>query len=112
LILALVDTLPEMISHDYALTRIGVEPMRDHLLGVILQQMAEQGIDKPFEKPGFSEICGVRGPNILAVLKWMDSKWAYDSETQILYPGVHGYLAQELGFLDEDLEKIKKSLAS
>jgi len=112
LILALVDTPPEIISHDYALTRVGVEPMRDHLLGVMLQQMAQQGIDEPFEQPGFSEICGVRGPTILAVLKWMDSKWTYDSETQILYPGVHGYLTQELGFSDEYLEEIKKRLES
>ncbi len=86
--------------------------MRDHLLGVMLQQMAQQGIDKPFEEPGFSEICGARGPTILAVLKWMDSKWSYDSETQILYLGVHGYLTQELGLSDEDIEKIKESLAS
>ncbi len=112
MILSLVDTPPEIISHDYALTRIGVEPMRDHLLGVILQQMAQQGIYKPFEEPGFSEICGVRGPTIFAVLKWMDSEWTYDSETQILYPSVHGYLTQELGFSDDNLEIIKKSLAS
>jgi hypothetical protein len=113
MILGLVDTPPEIISHDYALTRVGVEPMREHLLGVMVQHMAQQGIDKPFEVPGFSEICGVRGPTILAVLKWMDGKWGiedHDSQTTVLHPGVNGYLTQELGFSGEDLEKVKKNL--
>ncbi|KAE9378839.1 hypothetical protein N431DRAFT_363540 [Stipitochalara longipes BDJ] len=114
LILGLVDAPPDVISRDYALTRVGVEPQRDHLLGVMLQNMAQHGVDKPFELPGFEEICGVRGQTILAVLKWMDGKWGVqdqESESNILYPGVHGYLTQELGFSSEDLERIKKNLA-
>lgn len=110
-----MDTPSDIIAHDYALTRVGVEPRRDHLLGVIVQQMAQKGIEKPFEVPGFQEICGVRGPTILAALKWMDEKWvieSHDSESNVLYPGVHGYLTRELGFSSSDLEKIKESLAS
>lgn len=107
-----MDAPPEVISRDYALTRVGVEPRRDHLLGVMLQQMAQQGVEKPFEVPGFQEICGVRGPTILAVLEWMDGKWGLqeESESKLLYPGVHGYLTQKLGVSKEDLEMIRKNL--
>lgn len=106
-----MDAPPELISQDYALTRVGVEPMRDHLLGVMVQHMSAQGIDKPFEVPGFAEICGCRGSTILAVLKWMDEKWGVEDQ-DALYPGVHGYLTKELDFSAEDLEDIKNRLAS
>jgi hypothetical protein len=35
---------------------------------------------------------------------------AQEPEGKVLYPGVHGYLTQELGFSTEDLEKIKRNL--
>lgn len=88
--------------------------MRDQLLGVMIEQMSQQGIDNPFEVPGFEAICGAKGPTILAVMKWMDEKWSIEDQeykNNLLYPGVHGYLTRELGFSAEDLEKIKKSLA-
>ena len=77
--------------------------------------MAQQGVDKPFEVPGFQEICGARGPTILAVLKWMNEKWVIEDQdytNDVLYPGVYAYLTQELGFSSSDLQDIKKSLAS
>jgi Tyrosine phosphatase family len=114
LILGLLDTPPDIISHDYALTRVGAEPGRAYLLGVLLDYMAQKEVDKPFEIPGFQDMCSVRGATILAVLKWMDEKWAikdHDSEVNVMYPGVHGYMTQELGFSRPDLEKIKRSLA-
>ena len=111
MILGLIDAPPEVIAHDYVLTRVGTEPFRDHLLGVLLHWMKQKGIDKPFEVPGFEELCGVRGPTIIAVLKWMGEKWG-DADSTALYPGVQGYLTQELGFLREDLDQIKESLTA
>jgi Tyrosine phosphatase family len=115
LILGLVNTPREIISRDYALTRIGTEPMRDQLLGVMVQHMSQQGIDEPFKVPGFEALCSASGPTILAVMKWMDEKWAIEDqelENNPIYSGVYGYLTRELGFSLEDLEVIRNSLAS
>jgi hypothetical protein len=110
-----MDTPPDIIAYDYALTRIGTEPFRDRLLGGLINHFAQNGITKPFDEPGFEECCSVKGPTIIAVLNWMGEKWgdeAQESDSKVLYPGVHGYLIKELGFSREDLRQIKKSLAT
>jgi hypothetical protein len=115
LILGLANAPPEVIARDYTLTRIGTEPFRDHLLGVMLSHLRANGIDNPFEMPGFEELCGVRGATILAILDWMGEKWGggvHQRDSNALYPGVQGYLTQELGFSVEEVERIKKGLAA
>jgi hypothetical protein len=55
-----VDASEDEIAEDYALTRIGVEPFRNHLVGTLLKQKGtseEDGINEP----GMEELCGVRG---------------------------------------------------
>lgn len=81
----------------------------------MLSHMTQNGIDNAFEVPGFEELCGVRGETILAVLEWMGQKWGeevHENDISVLYPGVQGYLTQELGFSVEEVEQIKKSLAA
>jgi hypothetical protein len=109
LILALMDTPPDIITKDYALTRIGVEPFREKLLGVLLMMLGRNNAGKGFEEPGMEALCGVRGSNIIAFLEWMGEKWGAFGTSE-LYPGVEGYLRQELGFTSEELESIRGTL--
>jgi protein tyrosine/serine phosphatase len=110
LIMALMDAPKEEISKDYALTRIGIEPFREYLLSALMQQMGKTFAPEKFQEPGMEQLCGVRGPTIVAVLEWMGEKWGAAGKGS--YPGVEGYLIQELGFGSEDIEKIKKNLAA
>jgi protein tyrosine/serine phosphatase len=109
LILALVDTPPDIITKDYALTRIGIEPFREKLLGILLQMMGRESQGEEFDEPGMEALCGVRGPTIIAFLEWMEEKWGAFG-TSSLYLGVDGYLREELGFSSEDLESIRRTL--
>jgi len=47
------------------------------------------------------------------VLEWMGEKWKLESgDIKNRYPGVEGYLRQELGFSSEDVMEIKKALSA
>ena len=105
-----MDAPAEEIAKDYALTRIGIEPFREFLLAALLKQMGKTLSTEVFEDPGMLELCGVRGPTILAVLEWMGEKWGSGGKGN--YPGVEGYLIKELGFESGDVEKIRKNLAA
>jgi hypothetical protein len=104
-----MDTPPDIITKDYALTRIGVEPFREKLQGVLLQMLGRDSAGKGFEDPGMAAFCATRGPNIIAFLEWMGEKWGAFGTSE-LYPGVDGYLKQELGFSSEELESIRGTL--
>jgi protein tyrosine/serine phosphatase len=108
LILALVGASDEEIEQDYLLTRVGVEPFREHLMALLLQQLGKTSLDEP----GISEMCGVTRHTILAFLQWMNERWGGDrtfSGTS-KYFGVEGYLRDELGLKAEDVEKIRSNL--
>lgn len=94
------------------LTRIGVEPFREHLLGVLLQHLGKTDV-KDLEEPGMEEMCGVRGQSILAFLEWMNEKWRVpggEADAKVKYSGVEGYLMEELGFKYDDIQKIRGSI--
>ena len=55
LILLLVEAPHSAIVHDYVLTRIGAEPVRDILLGPLLGATGPASLDKT----GVRNICGV-----------------------------------------------------
>jgi hypothetical protein len=110
----LIDTPPDIIAEDYTLTRIGIEPFREKLLGQLLLMLGRErdssnATGKGFEEPGMGGLCGVRGSTIIAFLEWMGEKWGAFGTSE-LYPGVDGYLKQELGFSSEDLESIRSTL--
>ena len=114
LILALMDTPRDIIAKDYVLTRIGVEPFREKLLGQPLLMLGRErdswdGTGKGFEEPGMGGLCGVRGSYIIAILEWMGEKWGAFGTSEP-YPGVEGYLRQELGFSSKELESIRGTL--
>ncbi|TVY76129.1 Tyrosine-protein phosphatase, partial [Lachnellula suecica] len=110
LIMALMGASKDQIAEDYALTRIGIEPFREYLLAALTQQMGKTFAPGKFEEPGMEQLCGVRGPTIVSVLEWMDEKWGKSGKGN--YPGVEGYLIEELGFDGKGLEDIKRKLAA
>jgi len=110
LIMALMDAPKEEIAKDYALTRIGIEPFREYLLSALIQQMGKTLAPDKIQEPGMEQLCGVRGPTIVAVLEWMNEKWGDGGKGS--HPGVEGYLTQELGLGLETIEKIKKNLTA
>ena len=111
LILALVGASKEEIAHDYSLTRVGVDPFRTHLLGVLLKMLG-MSEDDALKEPGFEELCGAKGQIILAFLGWMDEKWGAGAKVSAgaEYPGVEGYLTEELHFTAEEVNKIRSNL--
>ena len=120
LLLALLNTPPEEIAHDYALSRIGTEPGREMLLKNLLLYMGLNS-ETDLNKPGVKEMCGVSGEVITAFLRSMNARFGADMDEikevgsegkegrRDLYPGVVGYM-KSLGFREEDLEKIRIEL--
>lgn len=114
MILALMDTPPDIIAQDYQLTRIGVEPFREHLLGTLLSQLGISPDGRTIGQqppPGFEAMCAVRGPTMLKVLESMDERWG-EGIAGTRYPGVEGYLMKELGLDKQELEELKRTLAA
>ena len=72
--------------------------------------MGRTGEQKVFDEPGFEEMCSTKGATILAFLDSLNEK--YGSYGNGKYAGAKGYLTRELGLTDEDLEKIRKNLAT
>lgn len=96
LILLLVETPSEVIIHDYLLTRIGVEPFRDAMLGPFLNASGAASL----ENPGLRNICSVRGGAMAAFIATLNEKFG----------GARGYLTGELGFSQEDVDTITDHL--
>lgn len=109
LILALTGASRETIAEDYALTRIGVEPFRMHLMGALLRQLGKDPTDDILEEPGMEVFCGAKGSYVLWLLDWMDETWKLEVGDVPLssYPGVEGYLKKVLGFSKADLDSIR-----
>ena len=113
LLLALCRTPRALIARDYLLTRIGIEPHRDYLFqnmfGTSISSAraaeAAEGTEKE-KTAAMREICEVRESSILAFLDWMDEKWGDGGHAEDTVPGVHGWLAGEMGFADADADKI------
>lgn len=107
LILALAGASREEIAQDYALTRIGVDPFRKKLLGVLLRLLGLSE-ENGYDVPGVEQMCGVTGQSILAVLDWMNEEWGKGEGGK--YPGVDGYLKKELNLTEEEVGKLRSSL--
>ncbi|MBE3045022.1 tyrosine-protein phosphatase [Candidatus Bathyarchaeota archaeon] len=96
LILLLVEAPHSAIVHDYVLTRIGAEPVRDILLGPLLGGTGPASLDNP----GVRNICGVPPGAMQGLIKAVDEGFG----------GARGYLVKELGFSAEDVDSITAHL--
>jgi protein tyrosine/serine phosphatase len=92
---ALAGTPSDIIAQDYALTRVGIEPHREALT----QMLRLWGESYDFDTPGVKELAEIKGDFILVVLQTLETK----------YGGVEGYV-KDLGFEDDELQKIRKVL--
>ncbi|KAF2004957.1 hypothetical protein P154DRAFT_23228 [Amniculicola lignicola CBS 123094] len=95
LFLALAGAPADLIAHDYALSRIGVEPARELLMHMLKMWNKEWTVDTP----GMKEFSQVKGEFILGTLEMIERRWG----------GVDGYV-RELGFSEEDIETIRRVL--
>ncbi|KAF2490983.1 hypothetical protein BU16DRAFT_543257 [Lophium mytilinum] len=86
----------DKIADDYAMTRIGIEPHREALLGMLMQWNKSWTM----KTPGMHEFSQIKGTNIKAVMEMAEDK----------YGGMKGYVKKNLGFSDEDIEKITANL--
>ncbi|KAK4033220.1 tyrosine-protein phosphatase [Parachaetomium inaequale] len=95
LLLTLAGASAETIAFDYMLTRIGFEPAREQLLGLLAKGMVTS-----VDAPGFLNLANMR------VSCWDAFVKAVEAE----YGGFEGYVRGTLGFSEEDIAKIKSNL--
>ncbi|KAK1144094.1 hypothetical protein N8T08_005756 [Aspergillus melleus] len=97
LILRLVGTSLEDIAHDYALTRVGIEPVRSSLLSMLKGHVGDSE-----ESAGLLGLSSLRAGAIVAFIE------AFEVNSG----SVEQYLVHELGFGHHDVERIKQHLLS
>ncbi|KAH8652999.1 hypothetical protein BGZ61DRAFT_594861 [Ilyonectria robusta] len=98
LLQSLADTAPDDVVLDYMLSRLGTESAREKLGGFA---MASLGVSDP-ETPGFWNLVSLRPSYWNAFLEGLRDK----------YGSWEGYVTKGQGFLEVDLEMIKKNLRS
>ncbi|KAB8240005.1 protein-tyrosine phosphatase-like protein [Aspergillus flavus] len=96
LILLLADTPSDAIVHDFALSRVGIEPARKMLMAAF---PTLSGAVTP-ENAGWLELMSARAPAMVAFLETVEQSFG----------GVMGYLTSVLGFSDEDVEIMRANL--
>lgn len=96
LLMGLAGCSHDTIAQDYALSRIGIEPHRETLLKIWLQWKKDWDMDTP----GMVEFFAIKGSIMKTVMEMVDEK----------YGGMRGYVKHELGFSNEEIEKIKANL--
>lgn len=96
LILLLADTPSDAIVHDFALSRVGIEPARKMLIAAF---PTISGTVTP-ESAGWLQLVSVRAPAMAAFLDTVEQSFG----------GVKGYLTGVLGFSDEDVEIMRANL--
>ncbi|KFY91553.1 hypothetical protein V500_04621 [Pseudogymnoascus sp. VKM F-4518 (FW-2643)] len=102
LILQLAGVDSDSIAHDYLLTRVGTEPARASLFSSLQAGVKEGGSDRTFANPGMLAIMGVKATAITAFVESIESRFK---------EGIVGYLKTDLGFTEEDIEKMRVNLA-
>ena len=100
MILRLSGSSYEAIANDYVLTRIGLEPARETLVGAIKMNLSDIQETSP-EQMGLLELCSTKVTALAGVLENIETSYE---------EGVRGYVKKELGFSDEDVQKICSNL--
>ena len=96
LLLTLAGESSDAIELDFLLSRVGTEPVREHLLAFAKRGARIESEDEP----GFYNLASLKA------VCWRAFVEALDKE----YGGFNGYITKTLGFSEEDLAKIKKNL--
>ncbi|PLB48618.1 hypothetical protein P170DRAFT_446492 [Aspergillus steynii IBT 23096] len=95
LILRLVDTPLEDITHDYALTRIGIEPVRSSLLSKLKGHVGDS-----HESAGLLGLARQKAGAIGAFIEVFELEFGSTQE----------YIIHELGLTKNDVQRIKQNL--
>ena len=95
LLLSLAGASRDTVALDFVLSQIGIEPVREQLLALLLKGFMVTSPDMP----GLSNLCRLR------ISCWEAFVRAVESE----YDGFEGYV-RVLGFSEADLAKIKGNL--
>ncbi|PGH12305.1 hypothetical protein AJ79_04371 [Helicocarpus griseus UAMH5409] len=85
----------EVIGCEYELTEVGLGELRQQFIDRLVAHPALGG-----DKVGAERMVSAKSAAIMATLSWVDGK----------YGGVEGYMKTEMGFNDQDIEKIRKNL--
>ncbi|KAJ5669753.1 hypothetical protein N7462_010823 [Penicillium macrosclerotiorum] len=99
LILLLMGRSHDEIIHDYILTRIGLENVRENLTHALALHAGTDHLSP--EAIGMLELSGVRAHAMAAFLKAFEN--SYEG-------GVEGYLTAKLGFLVPDIQLMRQNL--
>ncbi|KFZ10670.1 hypothetical protein V502_07988 [Pseudogymnoascus sp. VKM F-4520 (FW-2644)] len=102
LILQLAGVDSDSIAHDYLLTRVGTEPARESLFSSLQAGVKEGGSDRTFANPGMLATMGMKGIAITTFVESIESRFK---------EGIVGYLKTDLGFTEEDIEKMRVNLS-
>lgn len=97
MLLSLAGADAETIDHDYALTRVGIEPVRELLVAKLVQG---RGID--MNSPLMKAYADISLDAMSHLLEAMDK--AYGG------PGAEGYVKTKIGFSEEDIERLRTNL--
>lgn len=115
LVLALARLPPAYISREYALTRIGVEPVREFLTAKL-----KMGKDLDVETSPFLRVlascryvlvlkCQLIASHMLTENR-ADTMISMLEKLEEVYGGVEGYAMRELGFSTEDINRMRANL--
>lgn len=85
------------MGHNYALTRIGIEPARSVLSMALKNALPPDVTD---ETPGFKELCSILPETGEAFVDMLEKDFG----------GAEGYCKEILGFSDQEIEKVKEHL--
>ncbi|KFX94755.1 hypothetical protein V490_04194 [Pseudogymnoascus sp. VKM F-3557] len=102
LILKVAGAPNDAIAHDYLLTRVGTEPVRDSLPNSLRSAIQENEQDTSPTDAGMLAIMTVKEATITTFLEQsIDARYKN---------GIVGYLKGELGFNEADIEKMRVNL--
>lgn len=99
LTLLLVGRPHDEIIHDYILTRVGLENVRENLTKALALHFGTDHLSS--EAIGMLELSSVRAHAMESFLKTFES--IYDG-------GIQGYLTTKLGFSEDDVEQMRRNL--
>lgn len=101
LTLLLIGRPHDEIIHDYILTRVGLESVRENLTQALALHFGSDHLSP--EAFGMLELSSVRAQSMACFLKTLES--SYEG-------GVHGYLTTKLGFSAADIEQMRHNLVT